>query len=180
MDKKKLIAPVMLALMLGVGAISGCIGTEEGQSIEALEEMTDLEYSRWKLYLQLGVKIGANRLLEEQLVTADDLELAAVALETLRDQDFMPGTQSLIRDALADAGMTSDEIAFLLVIVEQELIARGALDWINPETNVVELSPRTEELLTVIANSLRSAMAVSSTEMRQGEELETEFNGKIL
>ena len=165
MDKKKLIAPITLALVLGIGAISGCVSTGEGQGIEMLEEMTDLEYSKWKMYLQLGVKIGANRLLEEGLVTAEDLELAAVALETLRDQNFMPGVESAVSQALADAGMTNDEVTFLLVVMEQELKARGALDWINPETGILELSPRTKELLTVIANALRAAGTVTSGEV---------------
>lgn len=180
MSKKKWIAPLVLAIMLGGASLSGCVSTDGGKGIQALEQMSELDFSKWKLYIQLGVKIGANRLLEEQAVSAEDLELAATAIETARDQTAVPGTKSFIKDALAEAGLKNDEIELLLVIVEQELIARGALDWINPETGLVEWSPRTKEMLTIVANALRSATAVTAVEVEQGKQLEAQFNGKIL
>ena len=66
------------------------------------------------------------------------------------------------------------------MIVEQELISRGALDWINPETGLIEWSPRTKEMLTIVANALRSAATVTNDEVEQGKQLEAQFNGKIL
>ena len=177
---KKWITPLALVAVLGAASLSGCVSTDGGKGVQALEQMSELDYNKWKLYIQLGVKIGANRLLEEGTVTAGQLEIAATALETVRDQTGIPGTKSFVKDALADAGLNNDEIELLLVIVEQELIARGALDWINPETGVIEWSPRTKDLLTLVAGSLRSAATVTEQEKSQGTQLEAEFKGNIV
>lgn len=168
MKRKKIIAPVILMLALFGGAISGCVATQDGeQGVEALESMTDLEFNKWKLYVTLGTKIGANRLLAEDVTTETELNLAATALETVRDQSVVPGATSLIVPALQEAGLTNDEVQLLLLIVEQELLQRGALDWIDPNTGVVALSPRTKELLTAVADSLRAATNISEKEMQQ-------------
>lgn len=180
MDMKKWIVPLALIAVLGTACLSGCASTDGGKGVQALEQMSELDYNKWKLYIQLGVKIGANRLLAEGSVTAQDLEIAATALETVRDQTGVPGTKSFIQDALKDAGLTNDEVELLLVIVEQELLARGALDWLNPETGVIEWSPRTKDLFTLVAGSLRSAAIVTEQEVRQGTSLEAEFQGKLL
>jgi hypothetical protein len=93
--KMKKFVPILLMLALFSGAISGCMSTSDGeQGIEALEAMTDVEYNKWKLYLQLGTKIGANRLLASETVTEGELELVATTLETVRDQSIVPGTTS--------------------------------------------------------------------------------------
>lgn len=176
-NKKLWLAPIIAVACLG--AVS-CTSTENGKSIQGLEEMTDVDFNKWKLYLQLGTQIGANRLLKSGAVSESDLEIAATALETLRDQDVVPGVESGITTALEDAGLTNEEVKLLLLIVEQELLARGALDWINPDTQMVELSPRTQDLLTLIAKSLRDAANVTSQNLIIGEELEAEFNGKLL
>lgn len=177
----KKFVPILLMLALFSGAISGCMSTSDGeQGIEALEAMTDVEYNKWKLYLQLGTKIGANRLLASETVTEGELELVATTLETVRDQSIVPGTTSILTSALDDAGLTNDEVALLVLIVEQELLTRGALEWIDPETGLVALSPRTKDLLTTIADAFRSATLVSDEEAQRGLELEAEFNGQII
>lgn len=181
MERKNWIAPAILVLALAGGAISGCMSTGDGeQGIEALESMSDLEYSKWKLYLTLGTKIGANRLLSEGVVTEEELDIAATALETVRDQSVVPGATSIITPALEEAGLTNDAVQLLLLIVEQELMSRGALEWLDPETGLIALSPRTKDLLTTIADALRSATLVTGEEIQQGMQLESEFNGKIL
>ena len=181
MDMKKWIAPLALIAVLGAASLSGCASTDGGKGVQALEQMSELDYNKWKLYIQLGVKIGANRLLQEGTVSVQDLSIAATAIETVRDQTGVPGTKSFIQDALKDAGLTNDEVELLLVIVEQELLARGALDWLNPETGVVEWSPRTKDLLTLVAGSLRTATtAPQADEVRQGQQLEQQFNGKLI
>ncbi len=179
MERKKWIGAAVLALALGVGgALSGCtmLGTGEG-GVQAIEEMSELEWSRWKLYIQLGTKIGANRLLAEDLVSEDDLAIAATVLDTLRDQTVVPGATSLIAPALVEAGLTNDEVQLLLLIVEQELLSRGALEWLDPDTGLLALSPRTKELLTLVADALRSASAVSQTELSQGADMDADFSG---
>lgn len=148
---------MILVAMLGGGTISGCLTTGDGeQSIEAIEAMTDQEYNKWKLYWSLGVKIGANRLITENVLKIEEVELIAVTLETVRDQSVVPGATSIIQPALEDAGLTNDEVQLLFLVVEQELLARGALSWIDPDTGLVALSPRTKELLTLLADNIRS------------------------
>lgn len=176
---KKWIIPLALVAAVGVASLSGCAGPGGTQGVQALEEMSDLQFSKWKMYVQLGVKIAANRLLSEGVVSVQDLELAATALETVRDQSGIPGTKTFIQDALKDVGLTNDELELVLVLVEQELLSRGVLDWINPETGVVEWSPRTKDLLTTVASSLRSAATVTPQEAEQGAVLREEFNGKL-
>jgi hypothetical protein len=175
MERKKWIIPAILTLMLAGGSLSGCITTQNGeQGIEALEGMSELEYSKLRLYIQLGVKVGGNLLLQEGAVTEEELDLAASALELVRDQSIITGTQGVIGPALEGVGLTSSEIHDLLSILELELASRGALSWINPETGMIELSPRTQEILTAVANSLRAATLVSGEEMRMYNELQAE------
>jgi hypothetical protein len=175
MERKKWIVPAILTLILAGSSISGCVSTENGeQGIEALEGMSELEYSKWKLYIQLGVKVGGNLLLEEGAVTEEELDLAASALELVRDQSIITGTQGVIGPALEDVGLTSSEIHDLLSILELELASRGALSWINPETGLIKFSPRTQELLTAVADSLRAATLVSGEELRMYDELQAE------
>ena len=181
MERKNWIAVGVLGLVLSAGALTGCASMGEGeQGIEALEQMSDLEYSKWQLYITLGVKIASNRALAEGVVSADELDLAATALETLQVQTIMPGATSLILPALEDVGLTSEEVQLLLLIVEQELLARGALEWLDPQTGLVAISPRTKEMLGVVAGALRSATALSEEEVIEGEALEAEYQGQII
>jgi hypothetical protein len=78
-----------------------------------------------------------------------------------------------------DAGLTNDELMLLLLLVEQELIERGALEWFDAEGQI-DLSPRTEELLTIVANALRGSTEVTTDEVEQGDALEAEFGGQII
>ena len=147
----------ILVLALFCGTVStSCVTGRDGQGIETLEQMTDVEFSQFQSYTRLSVKIGGNRLLEENLVTKAELEIAAFAIETLRDQTIDPGVSHFINEALAKAGLTNDEIELLLLIVQQELESRGAFKWLNPTTGVIELSLRTKQLLTTVSTALRS------------------------
>lgn len=181
MERKKWMLSAVLALVVAGGAISGCVTTPDGeQGVEAIESMSELDFNKWKLYVTLGTKIGANRLLAEGLVNEQELELTAAVLETVRDQSIVTGATSLLIPALEEAGLNNDEIELLLIIVEQELLSRGALEWVDPETGIVSLSPRTKELLTTVASSLRSAVLLTEDEEEQGLRLEAEFNGQII
>lgn len=167
---------LMTALVLSVASMTACTSTGNGNGIRPLEQMSELEYSKWKLYIQLGVKIGATRALTEGVITRDQLDLAAVAIESIKGTPIEGGAKSLIMPALQKAGFTNDEVELVLLVAEQELIARGALNWINPQTNVLELSPRTQEMLTVIADALRMAGNVTAKEKAQSEELRADFS----
>jgi len=164
------IAPAIAGILLMGNA--ACVTTGDGQGIEAVEQMNDLDFSRWQLYIQLGVKIAANRALEEGLVTEEELDLAATALETATTQSLAPGTGTLIGPLLSDSGLNNDELTLILLIVENELLARGALDWINPDTGVMGLSPRTQIILNTAAGSLRAASVVTETEKLQYQEMQ--------
>lgn len=170
---KTLIAALCLTGIVCV-ASSGCNGA--GVNIKPLEQMTELEYSKWKLYIQLGVKIGANRLIQEEITTREQLNIAATVIEGISSKPVTAGAKSLIIPALEDAGFNNDEVQLILLIAEQELLARGALDWINPETGLLELSPRTREVLSIIAGSLRTADKVTPAEKNQSEEMKADFS----
>lgn len=161
-----------LLCMCIVPATSSCTTTN---GVKPLEEMSELDYSKWKLYIQLGVKIGANRLLQEGVVTHDQLGIAAAAIDGIAGEPIAGGIKSLIVPALRKAGFANDEVEFILLVAEQELLARGALDWINPETNLFELSPRTKEVLAIVANALRTAGTVTEEEKTQAVEMKADF-----
>lgn len=174
---KKFFVGSFAALMLCLALSSGfaACSTTGGNGVKPLEQMTELEYSKWKLYIQLGVKIGANRLLQEGVVTHDQLGIAAAAIDGIKGEPVADGAKSLIVPALRKAGFSNDEVEFILLIAEQELLARGALDWLNPQTNVFELSPRTKEVLTLVADALRTAGVVTPTEKAQAAEMKADF-----
>lgn len=170
---KNLFIVLVSCIALSSGLVS--CATTNGNGVKPLEEMTELEYSKWKLYIQLGVKIGANRLLQEGIVTQDQLGIAAAAIDGIQGEPVTGGIKSLIVPALRKAGFENDEVEFILLIAEQELLARGALDWLNPETNILELSPRTKEVLTIVANALRTAGTVTPTEKTQASSMNADF-----
>ncbi len=162
-------------IITGVLVVTGCVSTDDGRGVEAIENMSELSYNNFKNFVRLGVKIAASRSLDEGLVSQNDLNAAAVAVETLRDATIVPGATSLILPALENAGLTSDEIMLILLIAEQQLLKRGALDWLDPETGLVALSPRTKEVLTLVAGSLRSAATVTQAEVLDTYILALEF-----
>lgn len=168
---KNFVCIALLALLCGQASMS-CSGPG---SIKQIEEMSDLEYSKWSLYIQLGVKIGANRLVQEGVVTTSQLNVAAGVIEGIGGEPIAGGVKSLILPALQKAGFQNDEVEFILLVAEQELLARGALEWINPQTNVLELSPRTLEILKIVANSLRTAGVVTSAEANQASQMKADF-----
>lgn len=177
----------LLVFALFCGTVNtSCVSSGNGQGIESLEEMTDVEFGQWKTYIRLGTKIGANRLLEENLVSRKTLDVMASTLETIRDTQVDPGLPNFLSEAVKNAllkeGLTNDEAELLILIVEQELQSRGAFKWLNPTTGVVELSPRTKELLTAVVDALRTAGIdpVTADENTQGQALQIRYNGKLL
>lgn len=184
-DKKKLIMPAVLAAVLGIGiatgSLSGCVSTGGGQGVEALENMSETEFAKWRLYISLTTKIASSRLIQNDLVKAEDVVKAAQALNLLRERPIVSGATSLIQPVLEEIGLGGSEIELLLLVVEQELLSRGALDYIDPDTGLVALSTRTKEVLLVVENALMAASEdVTQTESEQAEKLEAEFGGKIL
>ena len=175
MGRKKWITIGVLAAVLSAGAVSGCLATGDG-GIQAIEQMSDSDYAKWRLYVTLGVKIGANRLLGEGMVSVDELELIASTLEALRDQSFMQGGQSFILPALREAGLTNDEITLVMLILEQELLEHGALSWIDSDTGLIALSPRTKEVLTDVVVALRSAAVITPAEGKQAMKMNADFS----
>lgn len=152
-----LISSLLVLALAGSMVGSGCAITPDGeQGIVSIENMSELEYNNWVMYVQLGVKIPARRLLESGEITEDELELIASTLESVRDQTIVPGTTSILTPAFEDVGLNSDEIQLVVMIIENELLKRGALDWIDPDTGNIALSPRSRGLMTAVIDSLRS------------------------
>jgi hypothetical protein len=156
---KKYIAAGVLALGTLVVA-SGCITTADGDlTLESIEEMSELEYSRMSQYVYLGTKIGAARLLE-----SGDLDLLVVGqvadvLEGLVGQPILELTGGFVTDAVTEnVVLTSDEMLLILLIVEQEVLARGGATYVDEETGELRLTERTEDLMLLVADALRSAV----------------------
>jgi hypothetical protein len=179
---KKVFAHLMCIAVLFAGIpVTSCTTTQDGeQSIESLEQMSELDYNRWKLYIQLGVKIGANRLLEEGVVDEATLDVMADVVENVATKPIQAGATSIIKEVLEDEleklGLNNDEAVFVLLVAEQELLARGVLDGVlDPETGNTVLSPRAKEMLGIVAGSLRAAGNVSAEEAVQAMELNANF-----
>jgi len=141
-------------LMVSILLFGGVACSTTG--IPTLEQMSEADYSQWKLYIQLGVKIGTERLVQDHKVTQDELNVAAAAIDAIKGQSVLDNATSLITPALEKAGFHNDEVKLLLLVAENELISHGALHWMNPQTNVLELSPRTKEVLSIISSTLRN------------------------
>lgn len=161
MNKKILTAILVPMLLIGLGFMgsqAGCITTSEGeQGFESIEQMSDAEFAKWKLYITLGVKVGANRLLQEGIVGVDQIEKAATVLDLAINSPVTAGVTSFISEALEKAGLTTDEVSLLLIIVEQELFARGGLEYLD-ENGVLSLAPRTKDLLNDVVAALKSVI----------------------
>lgn len=171
MKRLILMIPLLLATTFNVTSCA---------NIQPLEQMNELEYENWKVYIQLGVKVAANRLLQEGTISESELVTMADVIDTVTTSTVLPGATSILSSAIEQAGLTSDEARLLVAIVERELLARGALDWVDPATGTASLSPRTKEILGIVSVSLRSAKAVTPTENAQAQVLEAQFRGNLV
>lgn len=184
MEKKQLITPAILAVMLlGGASISGCVTTDEGQGIESIEAMSEADYQRFMLYLELGVKIAANRALEDGLVTEQELRDTSDALLLITHADALPAAGTgVFATALKEMGVSNDEVLLILDIVKLELQQRGGMDFIDPVTGEIDLTPRTESLLLMLAETLVEVTLEEPTaeEVEQGKMLQQEFNGMMI
>lgn len=164
-----LIAFGLVALPIAPIALSGCATTPGGeQGLETLENMSEADYNRLKLYSTLGVKIAAHRLVEEGTVSADDLTLAADVLDAVKSTPITGGAELLVEQLLADSGLTSTEIEALIQIVAFELQARGVFDNLD-EDGLIRLTPRTEDFVDSLIGAVRSAASVSEEEFAEAD-----------
>lgn len=151
--KKKIWASLLLVCgLMAAPNLSGCVSTQDGQQgVEFIENMDDVSFDRWQLYVSLTVKIGANRLLEEGIVTADELLLAADVMEAAQAANVPVGAVSLLEPLFIEVGLNNDEMLLVLLIVEQELLSHG----VSLDTN---LSLRTKAVLQGAANAIRAVI----------------------
>jgi hypothetical protein len=164
---KKLLSIVMVAFLVTTPLyVSSCISTGGEQGVETLESMPEADYQRLKLYSTLGVKIAANRLVEEGTVSTEDLEIAADVLDAIKTTPIMGGGQLLVSELLEGSGLTSTEIEALIQIVVFELEARGIFDQLG-DGGLINLAPRTEDFVDALIDSLRSAGTVSQEELAE-------------
>jgi hypothetical protein len=164
--------------VLAIGSISGgCLTSGGGHGVEALEQMSPAEFENWKLFITLGVKVGARRLLDEGVVSLTDLETAAEVFDGVATSEILPGATSILEGPLEEAGFTNDEAKLVLLIVERELLSRGGLNGVlDPETGLLHLAPRTQEVLKLTATSLRSVTTITPDEFRQAEQMHADFS----
>lgn len=184
MEKRQFVTPAIIAVMLlGGASISGCVTTDEGQGIESIEAMTEADYQRFMLYLELGVKIAASRALEEGVVTEQELRDTSDALLLITHADTLPvAGGGIFATALKELGVSNDEVLLILDIVKLELQQRGGMDFVDPVTGEIDLTPRTELLLLMLAETLVAVTIEEPTEeeLEQGKMLQQEFNGMMI
>lgn len=187
MTRKNWIMPAVLVAALGIGvattALSGCASTGGGQGIVLLENMSEPQFNKWRLYIGLSTKVIASRLVDERLVSQEELALAARALELVRDGSVPPdlSTSSLLRPALEQVGLKDSEIELALLVIEQEILQRGVVPFLDPATGLYTLSPRTKTILGEMINSLNAAAVspATSAESEQVVELQSELSGRL-
>jgi hypothetical protein len=128
--------------------------------------MSEPAFLNWRLYVSLTTKIVASRLLDEGLVSREEMGLAAQALRLVRDGAVPPdlSTSSLLKPALENFGLKDSEIELALLVIEQEILQRGVVPLVDPSTGLVVLSPRTKSVLNEMANSLEAAVAQPITQ----------------
>ena len=162
--KKILLVIGLAALPLVPVAISGCTTTQDGEhGLKKLEEMSETDYQRLRLYSTLGVKIAANRLVQEGVVSADDLSKAVTALQAISSTPVLGGAELFVSDLLAKNGLTGVEIESLVELVVFELQARGVLDILGPD-GTVALSARTQDFLDALIEAVGSAAVITQEE----------------
>lgn len=169
--KKILLVIGLAALPLVPVAISGCTTTQDGEhGLKKLEEMSEADYQRLKLYSTLGVKIAANRLVQEGVVSAEDLTKAVAVLNGIATTPVLSGPTQFLSDLLANSGLTDTEVTALVQIVVFELQARGVLDVLNPD-GTVALSPRTKDFVDSLVEAVGSAAVVTTEESENARSL---------
>jgi hypothetical protein len=146
-------------------ALSGCTTTSEGEhGFKRLEDMSEADYQRLKLYSTLGVKITANRLVQEGVVSAEELQTVATALAAIKTTPITGGAELFISDLLAKSGLTTVESQSLLELVVFELQARGVLSYLN-DTGTIALTPRTENFIDALIDAVKTATVVTPEEL---------------
>jgi len=165
--KKQWLAALGLVSVLGLAPMTGCTTTPDGQGLEFIESYDEQEFFKFKTYMRLSVKVAVNRLLTEGVVTQEEVLMVADIVEQAIETPVVAGATSILEPILEAQGLTNDEIALIVLIAEQELISRGALDWLDPVTGRVGLSPRTKELLGDVVEGLRTAQAITLEEEAQ-------------
>lgn len=166
---RKLLIIGLIALPVVPVALSGCTTTQDGEhGLKRLEEMSQSEYDRLKLYSTLGVKIAANRLVQEGVVSAEELLAAATALEAIKTTPVLGGPELFISDLLTNSGLTSTEAQALLELVVFELRDRGVLDVLNLD-GTIQMAPRTSDFVDALIAAVKTAAVVTPEELRSAQ-----------
>ena len=81
---------------------SACVGAGASQKIE---EMSETDFNKFALYVELGTKIGFSRLIDENVVSVSEATLLADGLDTLAKGPVTVVGESVIRDFLEKNGI---------------------------------------------------------------------------
>jgi hypothetical protein len=158
------ISEIIFCLTVAISSftLTSCPSTGQGAGLTAIENLSEQDFNKWKLYVQLGVKIGANRLVEENKTSQEELVKIADCLDMILSQPLSVIGQNLLQKALQDSGIKNDELALILAIAENEILARSGYVY-TTEDGLVNLTPRTRDLLLGVSNALRMAGKVQVT-----------------
>lgn len=166
---RKLLIVGLIALPAVHIALSGCTTTQDGEyGLKRLEEMSESDYQRLKLYSTLGVKIAANRLVQEGIMSVEELQSVANALTAIKSTPVLGGAELFISDLLTNSGLTSVEAQSLVEIVVFELQARGVLSHLN-EAGAIALTARTGDFIDGLIEAVRTAAVVTAEELHSAK-----------
>jgi hypothetical protein len=139
--------------------LAGCAIFSGEHGIKSIEEMSDEDFAYTKLLASSAIKIAATRMLDEGVVSPDDVGLAVFVLESITTTPVVGTATELVTDLLRNSGLNSVEIEALLEIVVFRLESRGVLENLSEEGLIV-LTPRTQEFLDTLIQALSDSNRV--------------------
>lgn len=151
--KRTILAALALVALAGAVVIggNGCASTEQ-----RLNEMTETQYQTWVQVTTLASKVTARRLVEEEVIDADDLDLLAGVAEAAATGNFTEPASDLLGPLLEEQGIYQEEIQLVLLLVQQAIQDRGGFDFVTNEDGTYSVGPRTAGLLNAAAAGLRA------------------------
>lgn len=159
-----------LSLMLPLcGGIQSCILTPDGGGFETIENMTEVQFNRWILGLQLTTLLSARTAINNNWTTQEDLNVAASVIDAIKDQPIILVTEQAFREYLMSIGLTNMEATAIVMLIRNELVNAGILSFMDETTGQLLLTPRTEQILTLLADALRNATVIQQTQVNEME-----------
>lgn len=152
---------LLLCTVLLMPLTQSCIGPGNAP-VKPFEEMSQTDYDKWKLYVELGVRIAAHRTVQQGIVTTEQLNSLATSIEIVVNEPVTTFGESVLEKALQNSGLSNDEIRLVVLIAENEIMSRGGYHVIT-DGGLIKLSPRTKEILLTVVSALKTPVSAPVT-----------------